>query len=143
MFALTREPIDPNWAADHCRNPHAGALVTFEGVVRDHNEGQAVAGLEYECYEELALAEGTRIVNEALARFDITHAACVHRAGTLAIGDTAVLVCASAAHRGDAFAACEYIIDTVKQHVPIWKKEHYTAGGAAWIETEPGAEPRT
>ena len=142
MFALTRERIELNWAADRCRDAHAGALVTFEGVVRDHNDGRPVEWLAYECYDDLALAEGARIVGEECARYDITRAACVHRVGNLSIGDTAVLACASAAHRAEAFAACQYIIDTVKQHVPIWKKEHYTGGESGWIETGSGTEAR-
>lgn len=134
MFMVTREPIDPAPLLAHCRTAASGALATFEGTVRNHNDGEAVDSLDYECYAPLAQEEGSRIVEEALAGFDIHEAACVHRVGPLAIGDAAVFICVSAAHRGDAFAACQYIIDEVKARVPIWKKEHYTTGDSHWID---------
>jgi adenylyltransferase/sulfurtransferase len=104
--------------------------------VRDHNEGRSVARLEYEAFEDLAVKEGERIVAEAAARFDVKHAACVHRVGSLGIGDLAVWVGVSAVHRGEAFAACRYIIDAVKYRLPIWKKEHYTDGDSGWVNCE-------
>jgi molybdopterin synthase catalytic subunit len=114
----------------------AGGCVTFEGWVRNHNEGQSVRSLEYEAFAELAEKEGQRIIDEALQRFAILGAACVHRVGLLAIGDMAVWVGVSAAHRGAAFEACRYIIDEVKLRVPIWKKEHYANGDSGWINCE-------
>ena len=113
-----------------------GALVTFEGRVRNHNDGRTVERLEYEGYEALAAKEGERIVAEALARFDITHARCVHRLGALELGDLAVWVGVSAHHRGEAFEACRYIIDEVKERVPIWKKEFYSGGDSGWVNCE-------
>jgi adenylyltransferase/sulfurtransferase len=104
--------------------------------VRDHNEGRTVERLEYESFESLAVKEGERIVAEAVAKFGVTRAACVHRVGSLAIGDLAVWVGVSSAHRGEAFAACRYIIDEVKHRVPIWKKEHYTDGDSGWVNCE-------
>ncbi|MDL5366460.1 molybdenum cofactor biosynthesis protein MoaE [Xanthomonas sp. NCPPB 2654] len=114
----------------------AGAYASFEGWVRDHNDGRAVDGLRYEAYAALAEAEGWRITDEALARFDILDLRCVHRVGDLAIGDLAVWVGVVAAHRGAAFDACRYVIDEVKARVPIWKHERYREGDAGWLHPE-------
>lgn len=119
----------------------AGGYVSFEGWVRNHNEGQEVRRLEYEAFEELALKEGQRIVAEAIERFGVLRAACVHRSGLLEIGDVAVWVGVSSAHRAEAFEACRYIIDEVKHRVPIWKKEHYVSGDSGWVNCERCAEP--
>ena len=108
-------------------------MVCFEGIVRDNNEGKSVVRLEYSAYVKLAEREGTRIVREAIARFGLTNAACVHRIGVLEPGEVAVKVWAAAAHRGAAFAACELIIDEVKASVPIWKKEEYRDGRQSWV----------
>ena len=113
-----------------------GGYASFEGWVRDHNDGRRVRRLEYEAYRELAVKEGERIVEEAIRRFGVTRARCVHRVGDLALGDLAVWVGVSSSHRGEAFAACRYIIDEVKHRVPIWKKEHYVAGDSGWVNCE-------
>jgi molybdopterin synthase catalytic subunit len=117
-------------------DPQAGGYASFEGWVRNHNEGQAVTRLEYEAFELLACKEGERIVAEAIERFGIVKAACVHRVGSLAIGELAVWVGVSSRHRAEAFAACRYIIDEVKHRVPIWKKEHYVNGDSGWVNCE-------
>jgi molybdopterin synthase catalytic subunit len=114
-------------------DPRAGACVTFEGWVRNRNEGQPVLLLEYEAYAPLAVSEGEKILAEARAKFSLLGAACVHRTGRLALGDLAVWVGVTAEHRGDAFDACRYIIDESKARLPIWKKEHYASGATAWI----------
>ncbi|MDY6948613.1 MAG: molybdenum cofactor biosynthesis protein MoaE [Pseudomonadota bacterium] len=119
----------------------AGGYASFEGWVRNHNEGLAVTRLEYEAFEALANKEGERIVNEAMQRFGVLKAACVHRIGSLAIGDVAVWVGVSSKHRAEAFAACRYIIDEVKHRVPIWKKEHYVNGDSGWVNCERCAVP--
>jgi adenylyltransferase/sulfurtransferase len=106
--------------------------------VRDHNEGRTVTGLEYEAFEELAVAEGCRIVEAAIARHGILRARCVHRLGRLAVGDVAVWVGVSARHRAEAFAACREIIDAIKHQLPIWKKEHYASGASAWVNCDHG-----
>ena len=103
-------------------------------------EEAAEALLEYEAFEELGLKEGERIVEEAIRRFGVQKAACVHRVGDLAIGELAVWVGVSSGHRGEAFAACRYIIDEVKHRVPIWKKEHYLDGDSGWVNCERCAE---
>ncbi|QYM79093.1 molybdenum cofactor biosynthesis protein MoaE [Horticoccus luteus] len=142
MFRLSSAPLDPAALARSLDDPRAGALATFEGRVRNHNEGQPVLALDYEAYAALAEKEGTRILEEARAKFAILHAVCVHRIGALAIGDLAVWIGAAAAHRDAAFAACRYIIDETKARVPVWKKEHYATGASAWINcaTRPPAD---
>src|SRR3546814_13671847 len=119
----------------------AGAYAGFEGRVRNHNDGRAVDGLHYEAYAALAEAEGERVLSEALERFDILDARCVHRTGDLVIGDIAVWVGVTAAHRDAAFAACRHIIDEVKARVPIWKRERYAEGGEDWLHPRP-EQPR-
>jgi molybdopterin synthase catalytic subunit len=118
------------------RDPRAGAYVSFEGWVRNHQHGRPVLRLEYEAYADLALKEGGRILEEARERFRLYNAACVHRTGALAIGDAAVWVGAVSAHRDAAFDACRYIIDEVKVRVPIWKKEYYEDGYSGWVNCE-------
>ena len=140
-FSFTREKIDEAALRKQLFDPTAGGYTSFEGWVRNHNEGLAVRHLEYEAFEPLAIKEGKRIVAEAITRFGIEHAACVHRIGDLAIGDMAVWVGVSARHRAEAFAACRYIIDEVKHRVPIWKKEHYENGDSGWVNCERCAAP--
>ena len=135
-FTLSDRAIDTGGLRDTLEHAAAGALATFEGRVRDHNDGRAVAGLHYEAYAALAEAEGERVVEEALGKFDIVAARCMHRTGELEIGDVAVWVGVSAAHRDAAFAACRYIIDEVKSRVPIWKRERYRDGDAGWLHPE-------
>lgn len=135
-FALSDRPIDPARERRRLADPHAGGYAAFEGWVRDHDDGRAVVGLDYQVYPELALREGERVIAEARERFDILRARCVHRRGELAIGDLAVWVGVSAAHRDAAFAACRYVIDQVKDRLPIWKREHYTDGKSVWINCQ-------
>ena len=137
MFFISPSPIE---VIAQQTSSEAGAVVIFEGVVRNHNEGRAVLSLEYEAMESLATKEGSRIIEEALEKFDVHSADCIHRVGHLQIGDIAVRVVVSASHRKDAFAACQYIIDEVKSRVPIWKKEHYENGSSAWIGSESWAK---
>lgn len=132
-FHLSETPIDIAPLRAGVLDPRAGGYASFEGWVRDHHAGRAVDGLDYEAYATLAEREGERIIAEAKARFDVIDARCVHRVGTLAIGDLAVWVGVSAAHRGAAFDACRYIIDETKRRVPIWKREHYREGDADWL----------
>ncbi len=135
-FVLSETPIDVIALTCAMSHTSAGASVTFEGWVRDHNEGRAVRGLAYQAYAALAEAEGTRILVEAMQQFPIVDARCVHRIGTLAIGDLAVWVGVSAAHREAAFAACRHIIDEVKKRVPIWKNERYADGESGWLHPD-------
>ncbi len=133
MFSISAVPIDPAALQRRLADARAGACVTFEGWVRNLNEGQTVGALEYEAFVPLAESEGTKILAEARAKFDLLGAICVHRTGLLQLGDMAVWVGVTAAHRGAAFDACRYVIDEAKARLPIWKKEHYAAGTTAWI----------
>jgi molybdopterin synthase catalytic subunit len=135
-FSFTRAALDAAAVRAALADPACGGYAAFEGWVRDHNEGAAVRRLEYEAFEALAVREGERILAEAIARFGVAHAACVHRLGELAIGELAVWVGVSAAHRDEAFRACRYIIDEVKHRLPIWKKEHYLNGDSGWVNCE-------
>jgi molybdopterin synthase catalytic subunit len=138
-FRLTADAIEPSVLMEALRDVQTGACVTFEGRVRDQNEGRAVRALEYEAYAPLAESEGARIVAEALGRFQVTQAVCVHRTGNLALGEIAVWVAVTSGHRAAAFEACSFIIAEVKARVPLWKKEHYADGSSAWINCAPGA----
>jgi molybdopterin/thiamine biosynthesis adenylyltransferase/molybdopterin synthase catalytic subunit/rhodanese-related sulfurtransferase len=135
-FSFTKTPIDTEVERRQVIDPACGGYASFEGWVRDHNEGQQVRHLEYEAFELLARKEGERIIAEAVERFGVEHAACVHRVGDLQLGEMAVWVGVSARHRQEAFLACRYIIDEVKHRVPIWKKEHYRNGDSGWVNCE-------
>jgi molybdopterin synthase catalytic subunit len=139
-FDICAEAIDAGGLKERLGRAAAGACVCFEGWVRDHNEGEAVLRLEYETHAAIARTEGEKVLREALERFDVLGAWCVHRVGLLEIGDCAVWVGVSAAHRGAAFDACRYVIDEIKQRLPIWKKEHYASGESGWVNC---AQPRT
>ncbi|MEZ5498723.1 MAG: molybdenum cofactor biosynthesis protein MoaE [Steroidobacteraceae bacterium] len=139
-FQFTSEPIDVAGLTRTCAASACGGFVSFEGWVRDHNEGRRVLRLTYESFAALAVKEATRIETEAREKFGVVHANCVHRVGELAIGDTAVWVGVSAAHRDEAFRACRYIIDEIKHRLPIWKKEYYTDGDSGWVNCERCAE---
>lgn len=138
-FRVSDAPIDVELLRRRLEARGVGALVCFEGRVRDRNDGRSVHGLSYQAYTELAEAEGCRIVEEALARFEVARVECVHRVGDLALGAVAVWAGASAAHRAAAFDACRYVIDEVKARVPIWKREHYVEGASEWLH--PVAHP--
>lgn len=135
-FRFSAQPLDTAGLQHEMHDPSCGGFAAFEGWVRDHNEGHAVTRLEYEAFAELAEKEGARIVEEARQRFGVARAACVHRVGSLALGDVAVWVGVSAAHRDEAFRACRYVIDEVKHRLPIWKKEHYVNGDSGWVNCE-------
>lgn len=133
-FSISDEPIDIPAFRAAVQDPSCGAFVLFEGWVRNHNDGREVGRLEYEAYEKMAVPLGAGIVREALQRFEITRAAAIHRQGDLSLGEPAVVVGVSAAHRDAAFRACRYIIDEIKHRVPIWKKEHYADGTTEWVD---------
>lgn len=139
-FFLSTTALTPDVYRATPEDPAAGGYASFEGWVRNHNEGQAVTRLEYEAFEALANKEGERIIVEVVERFGVIKAASVHRVGSLAIGELAVWVGVSSRHRAEAFAACRYIIDEVKHRLPIWKKEHYVTGDSGWVNCERCAE---
>ena len=135
-FSLHDRALEPTTLLQELRHPSCGGYVTFEGAVRNHNEGRTVLRLEYEAFAPLAQREGERILAAATARFGLMHAHCAHRVGALEIGELAVWVGVAAAHRGEAFDACRYIIDHIKHSVPIWKKEYYEDGDSGWVNCE-------
>jgi molybdopterin synthase catalytic subunit len=135
-FRIAAAEFQPEAERDSIAAPTCGGYVSFEGWVRNRNEGQEVIYLEYQAYEALALKEGNRIMTEAAERFPVQHALCIHRVGKLEVGDLAVWVGVSAGHRDEAFRACRYIIDEIKHRVPIWKKEYYSDGDSGWVNCE-------
>lgn len=136
MISISKNPIDPDALRRELIDPAAGAYCSFEGWVRNLNEGQTVLRLEYEAYAPLVLSEGEKVLVEAQEKFPNLHAHCVHREGLLEIGDCAVWVGVSSPHRDEAFQACRFIIDEVKVRLPIWKKEHYVDGNSGWVNCE-------
>lgn len=136
MFKLSSSPLEIFSFVDQLRDTKAGAFVSFEGWARDHNDGKPVAALEYEALAPLCEAEADRILNEAKKKFELLRAICLHRTGRLQIGDMAVWVGVTAPHRDAAFKACRYIIDEIKNRLPIWKKEFYKDGDTQWINCQ-------
>ena len=136
MFSISDKTLDCDGLKKSLALDTAGACVTFEGWVRNHNEGKEVSRLEYEAYSALAEKEGQHILDDAIQRFEIDMARCIHRVGVLEIGDVAVWVGVCSAHRAEAFEACRFAIDTLKQTVPIWKKEVAT-DGEYWVDEHP------
>lgn len=135
LCALVRKPIETNEIVAQMKAPRDGAVVVFEGIVRDHSGSRTTLYLEYEAYEAMALVKMREIGAEMREKFAIRRYAMVHRLGRLEIGEAAVLVVVCSAHRGAAFDACRFGIDTLKRNVPIWKKEYF-GDGAAWAEGE-------
>lgn len=135
QVAVTSEPLDLEalTAALVAGAPGDGAVATFTGLVRDHNQGRTVRFLEYEAYEPLALRALRRIVEEARVTWPDVRLGLQHRIGRLEIGEASIIIAAVSPHRADAFAACRYAIERVKQIVPIWKREHFE-GGEVWLE---------
>jgi MoaE-MoaD fusion protein len=135
VFQLVREGIDRRALIESLKAPEDGALVVFDGFVRNNLKSERTLYLEYEAYEAMALAKMREIGAHIRANFPIHRVAMVHRLGRLAIGETSVLIAVSSAHRAAAFDACRYAIDALKRGVPIWKKEYFE-GGAVWAEGE-------
>lgn len=151
MFKLTEQPIDPAACAEALSNARAGALVTFEGWVRDHNDGRPVEALEYEAFDPMAVAEGEKLLAAARERFAVLDVHVVHKTGPTGIGERAVWVGVTAEHRQEAFLAGRWIMDEIKRQVPIWKKESYADGGSSeWVnatgegmdQVDPAMNPR-
>ena len=133
MFLLIREPIDTRAIIVKLQKPEDGAVVVFEGVVRNNANDKSVRYLEYDAYESMALKKIEEIGGRAKEKFDIRDIAVVHRLGHMEIGECSIAIVVASAHRGPAFEACRFAIDTIKQIVPIWKKEFYE-DGEVWIE---------
>jgi molybdopterin synthase catalytic subunit len=132
MVLLTEAPLDSQQAIDAVLTDADGAYVLFVGVVRDHSRGRSVTGLEYQVYAPMAEAQLARVADEAAKRWGL-RVSILHRYGYLAVGEASVVICVAGAHRGEAFDACRWTIDTLKADVPIWKKE-FATDGTFWIE---------
>ncbi len=136
MIEVVATRIETASLAAALRDVRAGAYASFEGWVRNENDGHEVLRLEYEAYAPLCRSEGERIIAEARERFPFYDAHVVHREGLLELGDCAVWVGVISKHRDEAFRACRYIIDELKVRLPIWKKEHYVDGDSGWVNCE-------
>jgi molybdopterin synthase catalytic subunit/molybdopterin converting factor small subunit len=136
LIALVHEPIDSAALAARVKQGEDGAVVVFDGIVRNNTRGRRTLFLVYEAYEEMALRQMRALAEEAVAVHGVRRAAMVHRLGRLEVGETSVLIAVSSAHRAQAFEACRWLIDTLKKTVPIWKKEHFE-DGAVWADGEP------
>lgn len=140
IFRLVSEPIDVKAVVEALKAPEDGALVVFDGFVRNNFKGKSTLYLEYEAYEPMAYAKMREVGSYMREHFAIDRIAMVHRLGRLEIGETSVLIAVSSAHRAAAFDACRYAIDALKRGVPIWKKEFFV-GGAVWAEGQrPGQQ---
>lgn len=135
LLLLVRDPIDPDALVRHVREPEDGAVVTFDGCVRNHSHGRRTLYLNYEAYESMALSKIREIAAEIHKKFAIHRVAIAHRLGRLEIGESSVFIAISSAHRPAAFDACRFAIDTLKRTVPIWKKEYFE-DGAVWADGE-------
>ena len=135
---ITRDAIDPADVLARVGSAEDGAAVLFVGVVRDHNDGSPVTGLSYEAYDEIAARVLDEIAGEAAERLGTPRVAVVHRVGELGIGDVSVAIAASSPHRAESFDAARYVIEEIKQRLPVWKKERYVEGSARWLD---GAAP--
>jgi molybdopterin synthase catalytic subunit/molybdopterin converting factor small subunit len=133
---IVRGKIDTDAVLARIKHPEDGAAVVFEGVVRNHSRGRRTLYLDYEAYEAMALKQMEVLAAQALEQFKIRDLAIVHRLGRLEIGETSILIIVASAHRGPAFEACRWLIDTLKRTVPIWKKEYFE-DGAVWADGEP------
>ena len=133
MFQIIQIPLEKIDLCKGLSSKRAGAFCSFEGRVRDHNNGRKVVALEYEAYGSLCEREAKKIFNEVFAKFDVIEARCYHREGKLNVGDIAVWIGVITEHRDDGFKACRYIIDEVKKRLPIWKKEYYENGQSGWV----------
>jgi MoaE-MoaD fusion protein len=136
VTALTREPIDQEGLVAAAKRGEDGAVVVFDGIVRNHTRGRQTLYLDYEAYEEMAGKQMAELAADARKMFGVRHVTMVHRLGRLEVGETSVLIVVASAHRAKAFEACRWLIDTLKLTVPIWKKETF-ADGAVWAAGEP------
>ena len=136
MCWLSERPLDEAEAVARVKGPGMGGIVTFVGAVRDHARGRSIRHLEYETYPEMAVREMEKISDEAARRWPDTRVAIGHRSGHLEVGEIAVVIAAASPHRAEAFDACRFAIDTLKETVPIWKKE-VASDGESWVDDRP------
>jgi MoaE-MoaD fusion protein len=136
---LTHDVIDAKKITDALKTGEDGAVTVFDGIVRNNTRGRQTLYLEYSAYDAMALAQMQQLAAEAIAKFGVRDVAVVHRLGRLEVGETSILIAVASAHRGAAFEACRWLIDTIKKQVPIWKQEHFV-DGAVWVDGEPFPE---
>lgn len=136
FIALVREPIDAAAIERAIKSGADGAVCIFDGIVRDNTRGRSTLHLDYEAYDEMALKQMHLLRSEAIEHFGVRDVAIIHRLGRLVVGETSVFIAVASAHRGAAFDACRWVIDTLKKTVPIWKKEQFV-DGAVWSDGEP------
>lgn len=136
---IVRERIQTEAIIENIRQPEDGAVVTFEGIVRNNTRGRRTEYLDYEAYEPMAISQMNTLAEKVLNNYEVREIAIIHRLDRLEIGETSVLIVVASAHRGPAFDACRFAIDTLKRTVPIWKKEHFS-DGAVWADGEPFPE---
>jgi len=134
--SIVRAKIEPHQIVPPMERPEDGAIVMFDGVVRNNSHGRKTLYLDYEAYEEMALKQMEELIAEALQKFAVRDARIVHRLGRIEIGESSVFIAVASAHRAAAFDACRWLIDTLKKTVPIWKKEYFE-DGAVWADGEP------
>jgi molybdopterin synthase catalytic subunit/molybdopterin converting factor small subunit len=134
--SLTRDPIDADNLVAAAKQGESGAVVVFDGIVRNNSRGRQTLYLDYEAYEEMATKQMNDLAHEAIAKYGVRHVTIIHRLGRLQVTETSVLIIVASAHRGQAFDACRWLIDTLKKKVPIWKKETFV-DGAVWADGEP------
>jgi molybdopterin synthase catalytic subunit len=134
--SIVRERIDTAGVAERIKCPEDGATIVFEGMVRDNTRGRKTLYLDYEAYDEMALRQMEDLASQAIAQYQVRDVAIVHRLGRLEVGETSVLIVVASAHRGPAYDASRWLIDTLKRKVPIWKKEYFV-DGAVWADGEP------
>jgi molybdopterin synthase catalytic subunit len=143
VIAIVQRRIDLGALDRAVRDPRAGAVVVFVGTTRNENAGRRVRRLEYEAFASMATKEMRALASEARRRWPLRKVAMAHRIGVVPVGQASVAIAVSAGHRGEAFEACRWLIDRLKEIVPIWKKEHYR-GGEIWIGAQQGGpSPRT
>ena len=140
MIAITNDELDVRQVVSHVQHPGAGAIATFVGTTRDNTAGRRVLFLDYEAYRPMADRQLQRVADEMRERWDLTGVAIYHRLGKLEIGEASLVVAVSSAHRKEAFEACQYSIDRIKQIVPIWKKEFFE-GGEVWVGSQSDFDP--
>lgn len=139
IIEIVWQKIDSQAVIEGIKRPEDGAVAVFEGIVRNHSRNRRTLYLDYEAYEPMAVKQLEKLAEQALGQFAVREVAIVHRLGRLEIGETSVLIVVASAHRGAAFDACRWLIDTLKKTVPIWKKEHFE-DGAVWADGEPFPE---
>jgi molybdopterin synthase catalytic subunit len=130
--SVVRNVIDLEGLRQRAQHPQAGAVIIFYGDVRNHSQQQEVSFLEYEAHENMALKQISMVIDEARQKWVLHSVEVIHRLGKLAVKDCSIAIAVATSHRGDAYAASRYIIDTIKHSAPIWKKEHFVDGVSAW-----------